>query len=156
MNVPKSHRQPQWTHCVKIACCSSQLICTFPYVGSSSSIHNASEQFACCIHLPSVNFALHSTLQKKPNGVRSGDSNKQLYLGNQLEIDTSLYELSFSQWQILSLKYWPFRMDHPVYRIEWLDDNAEWTVKDVSGTAMLFITVFAWTVWGISQTPEPG
>jgi hypothetical protein len=49
--------------CAKIACCSSELIFTFLYAGSS--IQNASEQFVSCIHLSFVNFALHPNPQKK-------------------------------------------------------------------------------------------
>jgi hypothetical protein len=47
--------------CAKIACCSSQLIFTFLYEGSS--IQNASEQFVSCIQLSFVNFALHATTE---------------------------------------------------------------------------------------------
>jgi hypothetical protein len=53
--------------CAKIACCSSDLIFTFLYAGSS--IQNASELFVSCIHLPFVNFA---------HEVRFGDSNSDI------------------------------------------------------------------------------
>jgi ketopantoate hydroxymethyltransferase len=56
--------------CAKIARCSSELNCTFLYVGNS--IQNASEQFVSCIHVSLENFALH---RQTPNEVRSGDSN---------------------------------------------------------------------------------
>jgi hypothetical protein len=49
--------------CAKIACCSSELILTFLYAGSS--IQNASEQFVSCVHLSVVNFALPSNVTNK-------------------------------------------------------------------------------------------
>jgi len=49
--------------CTNIACCSSELIFTFLYAGSS--IQNAIVQFLLCIHLYFVNFALHPTPQTK-------------------------------------------------------------------------------------------
>jgi hypothetical protein len=46
----------------KIACCSSDLIFTYLYAGSS--IQNASQQFVWYIHLSFVNFALHQPIIK--------------------------------------------------------------------------------------------
>jgi len=43
--------------CTKLACCSSELIFTFLYVGSN--IQFASEEFVSCIHLSFVNLALN-------------------------------------------------------------------------------------------------
>ena len=46
----KSHRRPQCTLQLvhEAECCSSELIITFPYVGSK--VQKASEQFDWCIH----------------------------------------------------------------------------------------------------------
>ena len=54
--------------CVKIECCSSDLIYTFLYAGSS--IQNASDQF-----ISFVNFALLPTPQTKIQRIRMPDSN---------------------------------------------------------------------------------
>ena len=62
--------------CAKIAYCSSELICTFLYAGSS--IENASEQFVPRVHLSFVNVALHPTPQTKSNGVRPEDSKSSI------------------------------------------------------------------------------
>jgi hypothetical protein len=48
---------------VKIACCSSELIFTFLYAGSS--IQTASEQFVWFVDLYFVSFSLHPTPQTK-------------------------------------------------------------------------------------------
>jgi len=62
--------------CVKIACCSSQLIFTFLYAGSS--IQTASERLVWCVHLYFVNFI--QPHKQKSKGFRSVDSNSTLYL----------------------------------------------------------------------------
>jgi len=68
--------------CVKIACCSSQLIFTF--LSAGSSIQDVSEQFVWCIHLSFVNRCsfnrTNKSLNQKSETVRARF--KQLCLGN--------------------------------------------------------------------------
>jgi len=92
---PSVNLNALWNSYAKIACCSSELVFTFRYAGSC--IQNASKQFASCINLSFVYFALHPT---PPTEIYR--RSKQLYLGNQSELDTCSYELFFSQWPIIS------------------------------------------------------
>jgi hypothetical protein len=60
------HRQPQCTLQFVFedgVFCSSELILTFLYVGSS--MQNASQQFVSCVHHYFVNFDPHPTPQTK-------------------------------------------------------------------------------------------
>jgi len=63
MTVTVHKKFPKIPPCVKIACCSSQLIFTFLYAGSST--HKASGKFVSCSHLYFVNFDFHATPQTK-------------------------------------------------------------------------------------------
>jgi len=74
--IPPSSLMNFCNSCVKIACCSSELVFTFLY--ASSIIENAIEQFASFICLSSLNF-------------------EQISEGNHSELDTCSYELLFSQ-----------------------------------------------------------
>jgi hypothetical protein len=76
---------------VNIASCSSELIFTLHYAGSS--IQNAIEQFISCIYLSFEIIALHSNPQKI-YGLYDTRF-KQLYLGRHSELDTGSYVLIF-------------------------------------------------------------
>jgi hypothetical protein len=65
-----------YNSCARIACCSSELIFTFFYAGSS--IQNAKEQFVSCIHLSFVNFALHPNPQTKIQRIKTPHSNSPI------------------------------------------------------------------------------
>jgi hypothetical protein len=99
-SVPLCH---SWA---KILCCSSQLIFTFLYAGSS--IQNAGEQFVWCIRLSFVNFALNSAPHTQILTEFGLEIQTVVCLSvclsvcNHSELDTSPYEPFFSQWRILS------------------------------------------------------
>jgi hypothetical protein len=97
--------------CAKIACCSSELVFRFLYVGRS--MQNASGQFISCIHFSFVNFALRSTPQKecKESERRDGRSVRagfqQLYLRNNSELVARSYDFFFQNCLFCHLqKYW--------------------------------------------------
>jgi hypothetical protein len=63
--------------CAKIACCSSKLIFSYLYAGSS--IQNASEQFVSCVQLYFVNSPLRpNPTNKKCNEQIRTDSNSPI------------------------------------------------------------------------------
>ena len=79
--IPTANLNALRNSCVKIVCCSSQLIFTSLYAGSS--IKNASEQFFWCAPPPLsfLIFALPATPQKKKfNSVNSEVSSSSLSL----------------------------------------------------------------------------
>ena len=73
LKIPTVNLSSLCNSCVKMACCSSQLIFTFLY--AISSIQNAGEQFSWSTHVSFVNFALNPTPQTNSNGIESAYSN---------------------------------------------------------------------------------
>ena len=63
LKIPPSTSAHSLNSCGMMACCSSELIFTFLYVGSS--IQNARKQFVTFVHNPFVNSAFHAPSQKK-------------------------------------------------------------------------------------------
>jgi hypothetical protein len=60
--------------CAMTACCSSELVFTFVYAGSS--IQNASEQFVSSINLPFASFTVHPTPQTKSRASEKPEERK--------------------------------------------------------------------------------
>jgi hypothetical protein len=115
INIIKSHSQPKCTFCnscVKIGCCSSELIFTFLYAGSS--IQNASQQFVSRIHFYFINFILHPTSKTKIQRIPTTDSNisPPLNIHNCTHVHNTFL---LPQWSRLShLKYSHFLLNHPI------------------------------------------
>jgi hypothetical protein len=96
----------------KIACCSSQLISTFLYAGSS--IQNRSAQFVTCTHLSLVNFALNPTPQTKLwVGSVDSDSSVSVIIQNWAPIHMQFFSHNDRYYHLR--KYWPFLPNHPVF-----------------------------------------
>jgi hypothetical protein len=64
--------------CVKIACCSSELILAFVYAGIS--IQNVGQQFVWAVYLYFLNHVVHPTYKQKYMVVRAVDANDSLSL----------------------------------------------------------------------------
>jgi hypothetical protein len=92
--------------------CSSEFIFTFRY--GDSSIQNASEQFASCIHLSFVHFGLRPTPQQESKGMRSVDWNNSL--GYHSKSDICLYDFFCNDRYYRLPNYCHFLVNHPVYQ----------------------------------------
>jgi hypothetical protein len=97
--------------CAKIVCCSSELIFTFLYAGSS--IRNAFEQFLWCIHLCFVNFVLCPMWQTQI-GVRSVDSNSSVSLTIHNYTRDHINLFSHNDRYYHFPKHWPLFLHHNV------------------------------------------
>ena len=93
--------------------CSSPEVFLLFLLYEGSTVHNASDQFVCCVYFFFVDFAFHPSPQKKIWSARA--SFKQLYFHTGLKLDSVYMKLFTRNSPYYNLlKYLLFLLTHPV------------------------------------------